>query len=134
MIKDFSGGRYDGFTLQFMLGYLCAPLVWLLGICSADMLYVGQLLGEKTILNELYAYKTLGQMQAAHVFTEQKSMIMSTYILSGFANFASIGIQIGGIGALAPNRKGMLSSLGIKAMIGGAIASLFTAVIVGMLS
>ncbi len=134
VIKDITGGIYDGFTLQFMLGYLCAPLVWLLGVCSADMVYVGQLLGEKTILNELYAYKTLGGMQAGHLFSEEKSMIMSTYILSGFANFASIGIQIGGIGALAPTRRGLLSELGLKAMIGGAIASLFTAVIVGMLS
>lgn len=134
VIKDVSGGRYDGFTLQFMLGYLCAPLVWLLGVSASDMVLVGQLLGEKTILNELYAYKTLGEMKAAGVFTEQKSVIMSTYILSGFANFASIGIQIGGIGALAPGKRGMLSRLGIKAMIGGAIASLFTAVIVGLLN
>lgn len=134
LIRDITGGRYDGFTLQFMLGYICAPLVWLLGVCSADMVSVGQLLGEKTILNELYAYKTLGEMKAAGAFAEQKSLVMSTYILSGFANFASIGIQIGGIGALAPNKRGMLSQLGIKAMIGGAIASLFTAVIVGILS
>ncbi|MCC7302135.1 MAG: Na+ dependent nucleoside transporter [Bacteroidia bacterium] len=133
-IRDLTAGRYDGFTLQFILGYACAPLTWMLGICSSDMVAVGQLLGEKTILNELYAYKTLGEMKAAGLFTEQKSLIMSTYILSGFANFASIGIQIGGIGALAPTQRGMLSRLGIKAMIGGAIASLFTAVLVGMLN
>lgn len=128
-----SHGQYQGFTLQFILGYLCAPLTWLLGICKDDMVYVGQLLGEKTILNEFVAYKSLEGMKTAHVFAEQKSVIMSTYILSGFANFASIGIQIGGIGALAPNKRGVLSELGIRAMIGGAIASLFTATIVGML-
>jgi CNT family concentrative nucleoside transporter len=128
-----SGGQYQGFTLQFMLGYVCAPLTWLMGICKDDMVYVGQLLGEKTILNEFVAYKSLEGMKQAHVFTEQKSVIMSTYILSGFANFASIGIQIGGIGALAPNKRGVLSELGMRAMIGGAIASLFTATIVGML-
>lgn len=132
-IIELTNGQYQGLTLQFMLGYFCAPLTWLLGVSSEDMVYVGQLLGEKTILNEFVAYKSLGTMQASHAFAEQKSMIMSTYILSGFANFASIGIQIGGIGALAPNKRGVLSELGIKALIGGTIASLFTATIVGML-
>jgi len=132
-IKDFTAGRYEALSLQFVLGYACAPFTWLLGVCSQDMVYVGQLLGEKTILNEFVAYKSLGTMEAGHLFAEKKSLIMSTYILSGFANFSSIGIQIGGIGALAPNKRGMLSELGIKALIGGAIASLFTATIVGML-
>lgn len=132
-ISELTNGQYKGLTLQFLLGYACAPLTWLLGVSSHDMVYVGQLLGEKTILNEFVAYKSLGAMQETHAFAEQKSMIMSTYILSGFANFASIGIQIGGIGALAPNKRGVLSELGIKALIGGTIASLFTATIVGML-
>jgi concentrative nucleoside transporter, CNT family len=132
-VVEVTGGRYKAFSMQFILGYICAPLVWLLGVCQADMVYVGQLFGEKTILNEFVAYDTMGALKKAGLFTEQKSIIMSTYILSGFANFSSIGIQIGGIGALAPNKRGMLSELGIKAMIGGAIASLFTATIVGML-
>lgn len=132
-VKDFTKNKYDGFTLQFILGYCCAPLTWLLGVCKEDMVLVGQLLGEKTILNEFVAYATLGSMKDAAVFHEQKSVIMATYILCGFANFASIGIQIGGIGSLAPSRKTELSELGIKALIGGTIASLFTAVIVGML-
>lgn len=126
-----SNGQYKGFSLQFILGYLCAPVAWLMGVSQEDMVLVGQLLGEKTILNEFYAYKTLGQLQSQ--FAEQKSIIIATYILCGFANFASIGIQIGGIGSLAPNKRGMLSQLGIKALIGGTIASLFTATIVGML-
>lgn len=132
-VHSFSEGRYDGFTLQFIFGYIGAPVAWLMGVCSNDMVAVGQLLGEKTILNELYAYKTLGGMQMQNIFTEEKSIIISTYILCGFANFSSIGIQIGGIGSLAPNQRGILSQLGIKALIGGTIASLFTATVVGML-
>jgi CNT family concentrative nucleoside transporter len=104
-----------------------------MGVAWEDSVLVGQLLGEKTIINEFVAYISLGEMRATGAFTEQKSVIMSTYILCGFANFASIGIQIGGIGSLIPNRKGLLSKLGIRALIGGTLACLFTAVIVGML-
>jgi CNT family concentrative nucleoside transporter len=132
-VREVTGGKFDGLTLQFMLGYACAPLSWLMGVCKEDMVLVGQLLGEKTILNEFVAYTTLGGMKTANVFHEQKSVIMATYILCGFANFASIGIQIGGIGALAPDRRTDLSELGIKALIGGTVASAFTAVIVGMI-
>jgi len=123
---------YDSLSFNMILGYLGAPIVWIIGVCQEDMLLVGQLLGEKTILNEFIAYKTLGEMKADSVFFEEKSVIMATYILCGFANFASIGIQIGGIGALVPTRKGLLSSLGFKALIGGTLACLFTAAIVGM--
>jgi CNT family concentrative nucleoside transporter len=125
--------NYEGLTLQFILGYTFSPIVWLMGVTWEDSVLVGQLLGEKTILNEFYAYKTLGEMKMSELFSEEKSIIMSTYILCGFANFASIGIQIGGIGALVPNRKALLSKLGILALIAGTLASLFTAVIVGML-
>jgi CNT family concentrative nucleoside transporter len=91
------------------------------------------LLGEKTILNEFVAYATLGKLQAAGAFTEEKSVVLATYILCGFSNFASIGIQIGGIGALAPERRSDLAALGLRALLGGTVASLFTAVVVGML-
>ena len=124
---------YTGLTMQFMVGYSFAPIAWLMGVAWEDAVLVGQLLGEKTILNEFYAYKTLGEMKAANLFSHQKSVIMSTYILCGFANFASIGIQIGGIGALIPNKKGLLSELGLLALVAGTLASLFTAVIVGMM-
>lgn len=97
------------------------------------MIAVGQLLGEKTVLNELYAYKTMSSMQTEDIFTEQKSIVIATYILCGFANFTSIGIQIGGIGSVAPNQRAVLSQLGIKALIGGTVASLFTATIAGMI-
>jgi CNT family concentrative nucleoside transporter len=132
-IADATGGKFNGLSMQFILGYLGAPLSWLMGVCKEDMVMVGQLLGEKTVLNEFVAYTSLGKMQFAGLFAEEKSIIISTYILCGFANFASIGIQIGGIGALAPNQKTTLSQLGIKALIGGTVASLFTAVIVGMI-
>jgi CNT family concentrative nucleoside transporter len=123
---------YDKLSFQFILGYLFAPISWLIGVPYADIVTVGQLLGEKTILNEFYAYATMGEMKATGVFHSEKSMIMATYILCGFSNVASIGIQIGGIGALIPSKRGLLSKLGVKALIGGTVASLFTAAVVGM--
>lgn len=123
---------YDGLTFQFIVGYAFAPIAWLMGIPGDDIVLVGQLLGEKTILNEFYAYASLGEMKASGMFSSEKSIIMSTYILCGFANFASIGIQIGGIGALAPGQKTTLSKLGLYALLGGTLACLFTASIVGM--
>ena len=125
--------RYSELSFNMILGYIGAPIAWLVGVCKEDMFLVGQLLGEKTVLNEFVAYVSLGEMKTAGEFVEQKSIIIATYILCGFANFASIGIQIGGIGALAPNRRSDLSRLGVIALIGGTLASLFTAVIVGML-
>jgi len=125
--------RYPELSFNMILGYIGAPIAWLMGVCKEDMFLVGQLLGEKTVLNEFVGYMSLGEMKNAGDFVEQKSIIIATYILCGFANFASIGIQIGGIGALAPKRRGDLSKLGVLALIGGTLASLFTAVIVGML-
>ena len=125
--------RYSELSFNMILGYIGAPIAWLMGVCKEDMFLVGQLLGEKTVLNEFFGYMSLGEMKNNGLFAEQKSMIIATYILCGFANFASIGIQIGGIGSLAPKRRGDLSRLGILALIGGTLASLFTAVIVGML-
>ncbi len=124
--------NYDGLSFQFIIGYAFAPIAFLMGISSDDIVLVGQLLGEKTILNEFYAYVTLGDMKSNNMFQHEKSIVMATYILCGFANFASIGIQIGGIGALAPSRKTLLSKLGLYALLGGTIACLFTASIVGM--
>ena len=132
-VSSITNGQYDGLSLQFILGYTLAPVTWLMGVCSQDMFLVGQLLGEKTILNEFVAYVSLGDLKASGKFFEEKSIIIATYILCGFANISSIGIQIGGIGALAPKRTKDLSKLGILALIAGTLASLFTAVIVGMI-
>jgi CNT family concentrative nucleoside transporter len=123
---------YEALSFEMILGYLCGPIMWLLGVESSDMWALGELLGTKTILNEFVAYKSLGDMKNENAISE-RSTIMATYMLCGFANFASIGIQIGGIGALVPSRKGLLSSLGFRALIGGTIACLFTMVVVGML-
>ena len=132
-VSSISNGQYNGFTLQFILGYALAPLSWLMGVCAQDIVLVGQLLGEKTILNEFVAYVSLGNLKESGKFFEEKSIIIATYILCGFANFASIGIQIGGIGALAPKRTKDLSKLGMLALLAGTLACLFTAVIVGMI-
>ena len=132
-VASISNGQYEGLSLQFILGYSLAPLTWLMGVCPQDIVLVGQLLGEKTILNEFVAYVSLGELKASGSFFEEKSIIIASYILCGFANFASIGIQIGGIGALAPKRTKDLSKLGILALVAGTLACLFTAVIVGMI-
>ncbi len=124
---------YEKLSFNMILGYIGAPIVWLMGVCKEDMFLVGQLLGEKTVLNEFVAYVSLGEMSNNGKFFEEKSIIIATYILCGFANFSSIGIQIGGIGALAPKRRVDLSRLAILALIAGTLASLFTAVIVGMI-
>jgi concentrative nucleoside transporter, CNT family len=126
------GGVYNGLSFQFILGYIGQPIVWMMGVDWADTLYVGELLGTKTVLNEFIAYPRLGELKAAGAISD-RSVIMSTYMLCGFANFASIGIQIGGIGSLIPSKKGLLSQLGMRALLGGTIACLLTAVIVGMI-
>ena len=126
-----AGGIYTSLSFEFLLGYACRPIVWMMGVDWVDSIYVGELLGTKTVLNEFVAYPRLGEMKNAGMLN-QKSIIMSTYMLCGFANFASIGIQIGGIGSLVPSRKGLLSKLGVQALIGGTIACLLTSVIVGM--
>ncbi len=132
-IELLTGGRYDGLSLQFLFGYLFAPLAWMLGVSANDMLSIGQLLGEKLVLNEFVAYVSMGQMLREGLLTDPRSIVIATYALCGFANFASIGIQIGGIGALAPNQRNALSELGIKSLIGGTIACMMTAVIAGAL-
>lgn len=133
LIGEITSGRYEELSLQFILGYSLSPLMWLIGVCSEDMTLVGQLLGEKIILTEFISYISLADMKTAGAFTETKSIIMSTYILCGFANFASIGIQIGGIGALAPSQRILLSRLGLRALLAGTLASLLSATIIGMI-
>jgi len=133
IIESATDGRYTCFDLQFIFGCLFAPIAWLIGVVPADIMKVGQVLGEKTILNEFFAYITLGGMKSSSVFTNPKSAIIATYALCGFANLASIGIQIGGISAIAPGQKTNLAKLGVKALIGGTVACLLTAAIAGIL-
>jgi concentrative nucleoside transporter, CNT family len=131
-IKISSGGQYEGLTLQYLLGYIFSPVAWLIGVDTNNMFLIGQLLGEKTILNEFFAYGTLGTLKNGGLLSE-RSIIIATYALCGFSNFASIGIQIGGIGSLAPNQRASLSQLGLKALLGGTLACLLTGAIVGMI-
>ena len=133
-IATATNGAYTELSLQMVLGYVFAPVAWLIGVNSADMVNIGQLLGEKTILNEFVAYISLGNMKAGNVIQDPKSLLIATYALCGFANFASIGIQIGGISQLAPNQRRNLTELGVKALIGGTIACLMCGCIAGALA
>ena len=127
---------YKALSLEFILGSVFAPLMWLIGVPTADISMMGQLLGIKLAASEFVGYIQLAELKnvanATHL-TFNKSVIMATYMLCGFANFASIGIQIGGIGSLAPGQRKVLSEFGMKALIGGTIASLMSATIAGMI-
>ncbi len=125
-----SFGHYSALSFEAILGYSLAPFAWIMGVPWDDCLIVGQLLGEKTILNEFVAY---GNLATLKFYLSDKATLMATYVLCGFANFASIGIQVGGIGALAPERKSTLAKFGVKALIAGTLACMSTAVIAGML-
>ena len=127
---------YDSFSIEFLLGYLFAPLMWLIGVAKEDITIMGQLLGIKLVASEFVGYTQLVDLKNINSnihFSYQKSVIMATYMLCGFANFASIGIQIGGIGIIAPERRKMLTELGLKAMIAGTIVSLISASIAGII-
>ncbi|HSY92806.1 MAG TPA: nucleoside transporter C-terminal domain-containing protein [Candidatus Binatus sp.] len=117
-------------SLESIFGVLFAPVAWVIGIPKHDCVAVGNLLGIRMILNELVAFKTLGPMKAT---LDPRSFTIATFALCGFANLSSIGIQIGGIGALAPNKRGELSRLGVRAMLAGTMANLMSASIAGML-
>ena len=125
---------YDGFSLEAILGFLFAPLMWIMGVPTPDIMPMGQLLGIKLAASEFVGYIQLAELKdpvnMVHL-QYQKSIIMATYMLCGFANFASIGIQIGGIGSLAPGQRKVLSQFGVRALIGGTLASLISAVIAG---
>lgn len=131
-----ANSAYDALSLEAILGSVFAPLMWLIGVAQEDMMMMGQLLGIKLVASEFVGYIQLAELKdvsnALHLNYE-KSIIMATYMLCGFANFASIGIQIGGIGSLAPGQRKTLSKFGMKALIGGTIASLFSATIAGMI-
>jgi CNT family concentrative nucleoside transporter len=117
-------------TFQNLLGWVNWPFAWVMGTPTKDCAMVGQILGERIVLNEFIGYLSLIKQKTN---LDQRSFVLATYALCGFANFASIAIQIGGIGALAPNRRGDLARLGLRAMVGGLLASYLTATVVGVL-
>lgn len=127
---------YKAFSIEMVLGTLFAPLMWIIGVSQEDMMLMGQLLGVKLAASEFVGYVQLAELKDAtntiH-FMYEKSVIMATYMLCGFANFASIGIQIGGIGSLAPSQRANLSEFGLKAVLGGTLASLLSATLAGMI-
>ncbi len=131
-VANWTQGQYDGFSMQFILGMLFAPVAWLIGIDTGNLLLVGQLLGEKTVLNEFVAYYNMGTMIQDGRLDNQNSIMITTYALCGFANFASMGIQIGGIGVLCPPQRATLAALAFKALIGGTVACLMTGCIAGI--
>jgi CNT family concentrative nucleoside transporter len=120
-------------SLQEIFGWVFRPLAWVLGVNWGEAKTLGMLLGEKLVLTELFAYSHLGKMQPGVEFSE-RSAVIASYALCGFANFASIGIQMGGIGALAPERKRDLAELALKAMVAGTLATCLTAAIAGVLA
>lgn len=131
LVVNISDQKFDGFSLQAIMGFIFAPLAWVCGVPPSELLVAGSLLGEKTILNEFIAYNTFAGIRTETVMST-KTIIILTYALCGFSNIASIGIQIGGISSLAPNQKTTLSQLGFMALIGGTFACLMTATIAGM--
>jgi CNT family concentrative nucleoside transporter len=133
-IATSTGSRFSGLSLEYILGIVFAPLAWVLGVPAQDILEIGQLLGKKTALNEVIAYVDLSTLKNdPAIGLMPKSILIATYALCGFSNFSSIGIQIGGISALAPSQRQTLTELGIKALIGGSIACFMTAAIAGIL-
>ena len=129
-VADASNGRFEKLSLQAVFGFVFAPLAWAMGVEAADILSFGTLLGEKVAVNEFVAYASLRDMKDV---MSQRSVIIGTYALCGFANFSSIAIQIGGIGGIAPERKSEIAALGLRAVLGGALASWMTATVAGVL-
>jgi CNT family concentrative nucleoside transporter len=119
-----------GVTLQQILGWVFSPVAWALGVPWRDATVVGNLLGTRMVLNEFIAFAQLGPLKTT---LDPRSFTIATFALCGFANFSSIGIQIGGIGALVPERRHDLARLGLRAMLAGTLANFMTAIIVGFL-
>jgi CNT family concentrative nucleoside transporter len=125
-------------TLDWLLGWAFSPFAWLIGVPAADIREIGSLLGSKVVFNEFVAYTQLGELKAAGLADpakalDRKSIFLATFALCGFANFSSIGIQLGGTGSLAPNQRPTLAALGFKAVLGGTVTTLITATLAGAL-
>jgi CNT family concentrative nucleoside transporter len=131
-VLESTAGQFKGFSLEYMLGQIFRLFAFVMGVQWEDTLLVGSLLGQKTVINEFIAYGSLADMKADQLL-RPKSIIIATYALCGFSNFSSIAIQIGGIGGMAPSQQGMLSRLGIRALMAASIACMMTATIAGFL-
>lgn len=131
-ISAATDGRFKGFSFTYLLALIFAPIAWIIGVPTADITTVGQLLGLKTVLNEFVAYEKFQALRTAGASLSPKATLIAAYALCGFANFASIGIQIGGISAVAPGQRKNLTELGLVSLIGGTIACLMTGAIAGL--
>lgn len=131
-IKASTNGRFEGFSFTYLLALCFAPVAWIIGVPWDDVTVVGQLLGLKTVINEFVAYDTFRVVQAGGAELSSKATLIAAYALCGFANFASIGIQVGGISALAPSQRKNLTDLGMLALLGGTVACLMTGCIAGL--
>jgi len=131
VIQSSTSGQFDGLSLQYIFGQLFRPLAWLIGVEWKDTLLVGSLLGEKTVINEFIAYKSLSQIEPGVL--AEKSRVIATFALCSFSNFSSIAIQVGGLGSLEPSKRPMISQLGLRAVLAGTLACLLSASIAGTL-
>ncbi|MFA0964274.1 NupC/NupG family nucleoside CNT transporter [Roseivirga sp. BDSF3-8] len=131
-IAESTDGKFDKFSLEYILGQIFQVFAFVMGVESKDALAVGSLLGQKTVINEFVAYLALADMKSEGIL-QPKSIIIATYALCGFSNFSSIAIQVGGIGGMAPNQQGNLSKLGLRALLAATIACMMTATIAGAL-
>ena len=131
-IEAATGGRFEGFSFTYLLALVFAPVAWIIGVPTEDITLVGQLLGLKTVINEFVAYDTFRAVQATGPVLNPKSVLIAAYALCGFANFASIGIQVGGISAIAPGQRKNLVELGMIALLGGTVACLMTGTVAGL--
>ncbi|MEG1615391.1 MAG: nucleoside transporter C-terminal domain-containing protein [Bacteroidales bacterium] len=132
-LTNVSDGKFTTFNFQFVVGMIFTPIAWLMGVANSDMVAIGGLLGTKVMINEFVAYNDLASLKEAGAIMYEKSIIMATFLLCGFANISSIGIQIGGISILAPNQRETLTQLGFLALVCGTLASCMSATIVGMI-
>lgn len=128
-VASATDGKFTTFNFSFIIGVASAPFAWLIGVPNQDLLIVGQLLGERLVFNELYAYMHFAELKDAGLLSDEKSILITTYALCGFANIASIGIQVGGISALAESQRPNLLRYGARAMVGGMVACYLTAVV-----
>lgn len=129
-VQESTNGAFDGFSLQYILGQIFRLFAFAIGVDWNESILVGSLMGQKVVINEFVAYLSLAELKASGLLSE-KSIVISTYALCGFANFSSIAIQIGGIGSMAPQRSGDLSKLGMRALVAATLATMMTAAIAG---